>query len=361
MLFNKEKKLNAELQLKISLLQEENEGLKDQAKLQQQQVDSLLSDKAAAVNPLLVKNIFQNMGSLSGFVSEIQVSMLGVAGVLEEERSRITEVSKVSSESRDSMGEIVGSLSSMAGDTTTTAKTVDGLNQRAEEIGGIINLIKNISDQTNLLALNAAIEAARAGEHGRGFAVVADEVRTLAKRTGDATNEIESLVTSIQAETVKARNQIEKVADDAQDFSETGVKASKQMDQLLAASNSMEEAINGSAIKSFLEVVKIDHLLWKLDVYKVFMGLSDKASSEFSDHTTCRLGKWYYQGDGQQSFSKLSGYRDIEKPHKEVHQYGLDALKKLDSGDIVEALTNLEKMENQSMEVLRVLSGLIKE
>jgi hemerythrin len=95
-------------------------------------------------------------------------------------------------------------MENIAQRVNVSSKTVAGLGERSDQIGAIVNTIEEIADQTNLLALNAAIEAARAGEQGRGFAVVADEVRALAERTTRATKEIAAMINSIQSETQSA-------------------------------------------------------------------------------------------------------------------------------------------------------------
>jgi methyl-accepting chemotaxis protein len=110
---------------------------------------------------------------------------------------------------RSSMDEASSSLQQISGALNSTATVINTLGQRSQEIGGIVGVITSIADQTNLLALNAAIEAARAGEQGRGFAVVADEVRSLASRTRQATDEISAMIGSIQHETGNAISTME--------------------------------------------------------------------------------------------------------------------------------------------------------
>ncbi|WP_200627249.1 methyl-accepting chemotaxis protein [Pseudomonas sp. LAM2023] len=117
-----------------------------------------------------------------------------------------SEASRSAGDGRDLVMETVGAIERMSGDVQATAKLVTHLAEQSRDIGKVLDVIRGLADQTNLLALNAAIEAARAGEAGRGFAVVADEVRALAHRTQQSTSEIERMIGSIQGGTEEAVN-----------------------------------------------------------------------------------------------------------------------------------------------------------
>lgn len=129
------------------------------------------------------------------------------------------------------VGQARNTINQLSSDISQVSEVIDSLASNTQSIGSILDVIRGISEQTNLLALNAAIEAARAGEQGRGFAVVADEVRSLASRTADSTDEIQAMINRLQQEASNAVTAMEQ----SRQLSEDGVSASDQASTALVA------------------------------------------------------------------------------------------------------------------------------
>ncbi|MBC3952948.1 methyl-accepting chemotaxis protein [Pseudomonas folii] len=165
-------------------------------------------------------------------INEMTASVADVAQNTEGAARAAEQASQASSTGLAVMRDTRLTVEELASEVEMSAEKVSALAVHSQEIGGVIEVIRNIADQTNLLALNAAIEAARAGEQGRGFAVVADEVRTLASRTQNSTEEIRRIIQELQTATTAAVEQMKAGRHRAQDCIASADQAAASLDEI---------------------------------------------------------------------------------------------------------------------------------
>ncbi|PKQ39695.1 methyl-accepting chemotaxis protein [Pseudomonas sp. YY-1] len=205
---------------------------------------SARSQSMSALSRDAYQGIDQQSGeisSMAGAVEEFSATSQNIADNMRSTERMASANAQQTRIGRTSMDQASEALVQIAEALEQTSTVINGLGQRSQEIGGIVSVITAIADQTNLLALNAAIEAARAGEQGRGFAVVADEVRNLAGRTREATNEISTMIGSIQSETSSAIATMEQGRQLMQDGLERNAKVASALAQISEQSEAAGE------------------------------------------------------------------------------------------------------------------------
>lgn len=187
------------------------------------------------------------LGEVATAMTEMSSSATEIATKAEDVTARTSDAGKNASHGRSAVAATVHDMDAIAKQVQASCDVVADLGARSEQIGAIVGVINDIADQTNLLALNAAIEAARAGEHGRGFAVVADEVRKLAERTQKATQEVVASIAKIQDGTKSAVNQMAQNRTQVTAGVEKARGAGAALDQIVSGASEIDGAVRNIA------------------------------------------------------------------------------------------------------------------
>jgi len=296
-----------------------------------------------------IKNILFNGLSVDG---KVLASISDLAGELRSQNEKIDQDGDIFSQISTNLDTSMRSLEQIASVAETSYENVSILKDLAEKIVGFVSTIAAIAEQTNLLALNAAIEAARAGEQGRGFAVVADEVRNLAQKTNQTTDEITQLVEQIKFQTVESDKNIKLIVDKSREQVQTNGEVNGSVNALVSQAEVMRTVINKSSTGVTIDSAALEILAWKNEVYRIFAGLSSRRADQLDDYHSGALGDFLSAVQNGQFTSQ-----DVERQLEQLWSAGKAAVGAVNGNDSSGAVSHLTDMERVSDQIY---SGLVR-
>ena len=361
-----------------------------------------------------IREMSQRMTTISASTEELVATVQAISRTSELAATNAHAVQSIADDGAHSTESVVKTMQDIVSTVSETSQRVTHLAEASSSIGASVQQIEKIARQTNILAMNATIEAARAGAAGKGFAVVATEVKNLANQTASATHDIRKRIDVLKAETDAIQLGMTKGADAVRDgeavvlnsvdkmrsvsheirdvttlmqeiadhlgqqreaaqviatnLEEAAVRSATDTDAINAMIDTSAQA-SASLVDLLADVTKVemrnavihlaksDHMIWRRRLAEMLAGRTQLNPNELADHHSCRLGKWYYAVQDQAILTHPA-FRAMENAHETVHHLGIEAAKLYQNGDFEGAVAAVTAIEAPSIEVQARLDEL---